>query len=356
MQEKSLISVIVPVYNSVHYVTKCIESILAQTHENLEIILIDDGSVDGSGEICDEMAKKDLRITVVHQTNQGLSAARNIGLFHASGEYISFVDSDDLLPPEAMSHLFFACQNSSADLIVGDCHVLGSGSMGSYWRLENDEYSRVAYCIEMVEKTAGWLANVVWGKLFRHGIIKQNELKFRENVGTWEDSVFTLDYLAYAEKIINVKKPVYSYFRYDEAERLTLSTVLYFDVFRFYFRHAQNFWLMVWDSMPDSKQVPFCTNIIDQLIIYLVHAMVFEDYFAKGELTDALGDIIENDITKTLIKHYVRKNPSYSMLIPFFIKIRCRLGLCCALKHRALKYRKTRVLPTEVKSIFRSPW
>ena len=95
MGRETLLSVIVPVYNVEAYLVKCVESILNQTYPNLEVILVDDGSPDGSGAICDTFADKDSRVKVIHKPNGGLSSARNAGLEEASGEYITFVDSDD---------------------------------------------------------------------------------------------------------------------------------------------------------------------------------------------------------------------------------------------------------------------
>ena len=104
-KKNPLISVIVPVYKVEQYLHRCVDSILAQTYTNLEIILIDDGSPDRSGAICDEYAAKDSRIRVIHQKNAGLGAARNAGLDVCSGEYIAFVDSDDTLPEDALEQL-----------------------------------------------------------------------------------------------------------------------------------------------------------------------------------------------------------------------------------------------------------
>ena len=105
MEQKPLISVIVPVYNVAAWLPRCVDSILAQTYENLEILLVDDGSTDGSGNICEEYAKKDTRIRVLHKENGGLSSARNAGLDAAAGAYIGFVDSDDWIAPEMYAEL-----------------------------------------------------------------------------------------------------------------------------------------------------------------------------------------------------------------------------------------------------------
>jgi len=116
--ETSIISVIVPVYNTAPYLPKCLDSILAQTHHDLEIILIDDGSEDNSGTICDEYAQKDQRIQVIHQANSGQSSARNAGLDIATGKYIAFIDSDDYIMPKMFSAMLAAMTRENADFAI----------------------------------------------------------------------------------------------------------------------------------------------------------------------------------------------------------------------------------------------
>lgn len=111
-----LISVIVPVYNVEKYLNRCVDSILLQTYKNLEIILVDDGSTDSSGNICDEYAKKDNRIQVIHKVNGGLSSARNAGLDIVNGKYISFIDSDDYIKNDMIESLYTACINEKVSI------------------------------------------------------------------------------------------------------------------------------------------------------------------------------------------------------------------------------------------------
>lgn len=118
--EKVLITVVVPVYNVEGYLTKCIDSILAQSHSCLELILVDDGSTDRSGQICDEYAERDKRIKVIHKPNGGLSSARNSGIDIASGEYIAFVDSDDFIHPLMMEWLINTAQEYDVPLVCCD--------------------------------------------------------------------------------------------------------------------------------------------------------------------------------------------------------------------------------------------
>lgn len=107
MKDTPLISVILPVYNVENYLDRCIQSLLHQTYENLEIIVIDDGSTDSSGKLCDKYVRTDNRIYVIHQQNQGLSVARNKGIENSNGMYLTFVDSDDSVQPDMIEYLFY---------------------------------------------------------------------------------------------------------------------------------------------------------------------------------------------------------------------------------------------------------
>ena len=110
------VSVIIPVYNVRNYVSQCLESVVRQTFQNLEIFVIDDGSTDGSGELCDGFAETDSRILVLHTENHGLSAARNLGLDHASGDYLSFLDSDDWMEPDTIETLLNTVLRTGVDV------------------------------------------------------------------------------------------------------------------------------------------------------------------------------------------------------------------------------------------------
>ena len=118
LENEALISIIVPVYNADRYLDKCVTSISSQTYENLEIILVDDGSSDNSPEICDWFAKKDSRILVIHQNNRGVSAARNVGIEYAKGEYLAFVDGDDYISPSMIEHLYSRVLLDQTDIAV----------------------------------------------------------------------------------------------------------------------------------------------------------------------------------------------------------------------------------------------
>lgn len=119
MRDENLVSVIIPIYNVVSYLERCINSVLAQTYRSLEIILIDDGSTDGSAKICESYAKQDTRIKVIRKANGGVSSARNAGINSASGKWVMFVDADDIMPPQAIEHLVVTASQTNADCTTG---------------------------------------------------------------------------------------------------------------------------------------------------------------------------------------------------------------------------------------------
>ena len=191
------ISVIVPVYNAEKYLPRCIESVLAQTFVDWEMLLIDDGSTDASGSICDEYAAKDERIRVFHKENGGVSSARNLGLDNAQGEWITFVDSDDYIEENYLKSFE---GNLDADLVVGN--MIEKGPQGNLLRNIPSGYHH-----PLKKALEGNLTKLAfqspWGKMFRGSLIKK--LRFDESMVTGEDHYFMLRYV-YIAKSLRVLK------------------------------------------------------------------------------------------------------------------------------------------------------
>ncbi len=201
-----MISVIVPIYNSEKYLKKCIESIVNQTYKDLEIILVDDGSADNSGNICDEYANKDKRIKVVHQENKGQATARNEGLMIAEGEYIAFVDSDDYIAPDMYELLYRMIKDH-------DCDIAMCGHKEIY---EDKESSSRQECDDIyLDKNAMWqevfgcLNNAVWNKLYRKSLM--GDVNFPTRMMHGEDLIFNLNYLKNCENGVLNKSEKYYY-------------------------------------------------------------------------------------------------------------------------------------------------
>lgn len=174
----SCVSVIVPIYNQQNYLRQCIESILEQTFRDLEILLIDDGSTDLSGSICDAYAATDARIKVIHKENGGLSDARNAGLDRCCGQYILFVDADDFVAENMIEKLMSAIERESADIAVCDCYLVDQD--GNLLEKQNKGILDVVYTGEEILRfkeeilpEESWLMTVAWNKLYHRNLFLQ---------------------------------------------------------------------------------------------------------------------------------------------------------------------------------------
>jgi len=194
------ISVIVPVYNMEPYLQKCLDSIIAQSYSNLEIILIDDGSTDKCPQICDEYAAKDSRIKVIHKKNGGVASARNAGLKISTGEYIAFVDSDDWIETTMYSDLLDVCLNHNCDYVGCSSQVCGEKS-GQIKFLTANEY--------FADYLNGKMFLTVWSRLCKREVCI--DVEFPENRLWCEDGFVALPTLERAKKIAFLEKPLYNY-------------------------------------------------------------------------------------------------------------------------------------------------
>lgn len=198
------ISVIIPIYNAIKSLSICIESIISQTYTNYECILVDDGSNDGSGHVCDLIGSKNLRFQVYHKINGGVSSARNLGISVAKGEWLCFVDADDSLEPDYLTNLI--AKANDADLVVGGYLTNNTVSC------PNDRYyygNEIAdYCNNVVNRLYG---KVPWGKLYKRSIINENNLHFDDNIRLGEDLVFNLTFLKSATSIRTINEAGYLY-------------------------------------------------------------------------------------------------------------------------------------------------
>lgn len=205
-----MISIIVPIYKVEKYLPKCIESLMAQTYADIEIILVDDGSPDGCPAICDEYAKKDNRIVVIHQKNSGVSAARNAGLNAAHGEYIGFVDPDDWVAPDMYEGMLTAIQREQTDLVIcGYDYYDEAGNV--------DEKRRYHICPdevvsqkEVMRRFADMPPSIrhgVCNKLFKNNLL--HTMKFVEGLHSSEDVFFLNEYVLRIKNAVIVHKPYY---------------------------------------------------------------------------------------------------------------------------------------------------
>lgn len=202
-----LISIIVPVYNVKDYLEKCLQSICGQTYRNLEIILIDDGSSDGSGELCDTFAQRDERIKVIRQANAGQSAARNRGLAVAQGEYLGFVDGDDWIEPDMYGFLYRLLKENEADIsICSHYRDKGGKSVAKYASGEQFAFARDEGIRELVVDKH--VRNYMWDKLFKRQLFTGISFPVGH---VFEDLAICYKLFYAAEKVVVQDSPKYHY-------------------------------------------------------------------------------------------------------------------------------------------------
>lgn len=193
-----LVSIIVPVYNAEEYLNRCVDSILSQTMTDFELLLIDDGSKDNSGHMCDEYSEKDTRVRVFHKTNGGVSSARNLGLDNAKGEWITFVDADDRCSCNYLEHLLSKVDDDT-DLIISYAVICDStgekAEVYPEYRVNATNFERL-----FVDSDMHWHTSP-WAKLYRASIIYENSLRFNEMMHIGEDADFLFSFMLITDKI-----------------------------------------------------------------------------------------------------------------------------------------------------------
>lgn len=202
------VSIIIPAYNCEKYVGRCIESVVTQTLFSLQILLIDDGSSDSTGDIADEYASSDSRIQVIRQANGGVSSARNTGLKLAKGKYVGFVDSDDYIEPDMFEKLFFAAKSAEAD-IAACSYFVEDGQKQYLYQMEDVSFDIQKYGLDQYLLKNVLIHPVLWNKIYRREVLMQNQLQFYMNAG--EDFLFNIEYAPYANRTVNLKEPLYHY-------------------------------------------------------------------------------------------------------------------------------------------------
>lgn len=207
-------SIIIPVYNVAPYLRECLDSVLSQTVENLEVLAVDDGSTDGSGKIIDEYAVKDQRITVLHKGNGGVSSARNAGIDLAKGEYLCFVDGDDIVSPTYLQDLYEAM--GDADSSMGGFKTFGlpdkPGRIVTPGERKVDTLEENLFRFYDIQNTLAF--RYLWNRMFRASIIRNRRIRFQEDIYYKEDGLFVIKYLCQSNGMVGVTDSViYNYRR-----------------------------------------------------------------------------------------------------------------------------------------------
>lgn len=220
--KKDTVSIVVPIYNAERYLEESVNSILEQTYEDLQIILVNDGSTDDSWRICKRLEKKDRRITTVTQKNAGVSVARNQGLTLANGNWIMFVDPDDILDKSIVSTLLKGVNNNT-DIIISSCYGFDNYTKKRAHFFEKDRRfgtKKLDLYLQLMENSYGQTGElftaigVPWGRLYRRSFLKRYNLKFDPRLRRMQDNIFNMYAFYYAREIKYIDRPLY-YYRLD---------------------------------------------------------------------------------------------------------------------------------------------
>lgn len=220
------ISVIVPVYNAEKYLNRCIDSILGQTFTDFELLLINDGSKDNSGAICDEYAQKDTRVRVFHKENGGVSSARNVGLDEARGGWVTFVDSDDTVPYDALYLLFSNTRAGDVEFVMGGYTIVNEAGVVTYSNNKHDTIpmSREEMVGEMFSPHYYKYWGYVCSKLYKTHIIRLYGISYNEKIFFNEDRLFCIEYLCrIMGKCVMVLDSCYNYYENESSAMNSLS-------------------------------------------------------------------------------------------------------------------------------------
>lgn len=247
-------SIIVPIYNVENYIEKCIDSILAQSFSDFELILVDDGSPDRCPQICDDYAKRDGRVRVIHKNNEGPSVARNIGLSKAVGEYCWFVDSDDCLNIDALK-ILTQYANGENDII--DFSFVGFSEKSPPDFLKESEEKRFLgkfehkeMCSIISKACSKRMLPFSWRRIYRLSFLKENDIKFKTGLNFGEDSVFNMEAFLRAETVYFTHEYLYGY--RDRTDGLSRKTERVFD-------YNIVAWCEMYDSFRDECYEKYCS-------------------------------------------------------------------------------------------------
>ena len=333
-----LVSIVVPVYNVERFINKCVESIVGQTYSNLEIILVDDGSPDNCPAICDEWAKKDSRIKVIHKENQGLGMARNSGIEVATGKYITFIDSDDYVDTTLVERCMQAASVEDADLIwysMTDVNEKGE-------RSSSTDSDRVTIYSGNRDVTENLLPNLIsfdyrsgecsnfafsaWSGLFSLDLIRKNSLLFpSERQIISEDTYFLLQYFRYVQTAVTLDEILY--FHYINTSSLTT-------VYRADRQEKNDFFLKVTLELIDELGYP---EEIRTRLFMIYHSftlaalkLVTQSALTKREKQRICKDILKSEALQGSINRNVLAREKKTVRL-FFRLARLRLFSLCKL-------------------------
>lgn len=291
------VSVVVPIYNVENYLDKCVDSIVTQTYKNLEIILVDDGAKDNSGELCNKWAEKDDRIKVVHKENGGLSSARNAGMEVATGDYIMFEDSDDWLELELIEKCVERITEDNSELVIfGYKKVDEQGQNLGEFTFGNDTLSRNELAEQLFYRIVEMSFGYAWNKLYDFNVIKKSGLKNDSSIIDREDLVFNMQMLSYWNKISYLEFAGYNYLQRTTSLLHNSNLARLKNIKPFCEKmHSIRF------GNSESERKVYNMNVLHYLSDCIIKNILWNDELSKVEKINWIKDIIRDCPNKDIL-------------------------------------------------------
>ena len=209
---RPMVSIIVPIYNAEQYLRRCVDSILNQEYTDYELLLVNDGSTDASGDICEEYGDQDPRVIVIQKENTGVSDSRNRAIERARGKYLQFLDSDDWITPDATRLFVRAAEEYGCDMVISDFYRVVGERLSPKGDIEEEGVlTREEFAAHMMENPADFYYGVLWNKLYRRDIVEEHKLRMDTDISWCEDFMFNLEYIRYAKVFYALHAPIYYY-------------------------------------------------------------------------------------------------------------------------------------------------
>ena len=330
------ISIVVPVYNAETTLKSCIDSVVNQSYDEWELWLINDGSRDSSGEICDEYCRSDARIQVIHKQNEGVSVARNTGIEKAQGEYILFLDSDDYLEKDALRKVVDATNRFCADVVIfgfyyhfSESNIFKSNTLSKEFVGTNDQF-----VFDVFREAFGKeLLNPPWNKLVKRELLLHENIQFVSEFSICEDMIFTIEILEKSERIIFLETPLYHYIYKQGSNLVNKFHSNYFEALSFYIARAKEY--LVKHHADKEKMGLLDTFYINQTIAFLKRIYVASGYSKEKKYSELIRICQHNDFMDSLALYQPKgvkkkvvawciKNKHYRLLHFLYVEILCR--------------------------------
>ena len=334
------VSIVIPVYNAEKFLEKAVRSVIVQSYKDIELILVNDGSTDGSLSNCDDFAHMDQRIKVVSQENKGPAAARNTGIRHATGDFLFFLDADDYIEVSAIEKLISCCHQSRPELVMGNFRKLenngeiinksvafspdNSQFKGQLKELKKRDIQ--GYVRHFFKYPSNHLVSYCWARLYDLTIIKKENIFANENMRLFEDFAFNLDYLRHIDKLLFLNEPIYTYTMHNSHMSASMSIVnansMLHDmgIFR---EKAIGFFAQTQVEAESDFDVEqeIGHTIIHYVIIFLIRSCRFVNSGNRKRIYNEIKEIINSTIYQESLPNYTPLKGN-SRVLPFLTKLK----------------------------------